>query len=755
MHTRLALPLLALTLAQGAVFSACAERRVPAPPPAGTPPTLEAQAPATAEAAASSVPEAASATAGASWIEAVRLERWREAAPLIDALPDAERARPAVRYVRARAALATGDHARAASLLAGLENELPLLSADVIRYRAEAALEAGPFAEAAAYFAKSTRPRDLAKAALAFDRAGDAASARRYADQSVAAAQKAKGARDEPFTRMARARLHQAHGEQAAAEIDLRWVAVRAPSSAEGKEAVAALDAMKKTLTSTERSQAIDSLVESGSPDAASEIEKLGKEQGAARADLPHARAQALYKARNYPEAAKAWREAAKAPGKPGHEAEELFYAARSLARSDSDEEAIKTYQEVAAKYPRTVWAERAQILAARLYLQNGKFKEAAKSYTAYLSVRKKGGQRADAEYERALAWLSSGAVDQAKKSFADQARRAGGDEADKLRELEGVAAFRAGDAKTAIALWTEIAKNEPFSWAAQMARARLVAAGAPLPPLIEPAAEQPASKLVPRLPPAAELLRAVGLDGDAESYLATSEREISQTYGGREGEALCGLYGQLSRGKRRYKVAVNAVSAAVLRRAPSEAERWAWECLYPQPFGEGVRSLEAQHGLPRGLLHALMRQESAFDPAIVSPASAVGLMQLMPATAKQAAAEAAIEMDANDLTRPDANLKLGAFYLTKLLKMFQNHVVLAAAAYNAGPRAVSHWVEAGADNDLDLWVARIPFDETRNYVARVSQNLSRYQWLSGGDQAVTLLSLDLPAGAKATPDAY
>jgi soluble lytic murein transglycosylase len=103
------------------------------------------------------------------------------------------------------------------------------------------------------------------------------------------------------------------------------------------------------------------------------------------------------------------------------------------------------------------------------------------------------------------------------------------------------------------------------------------------------------------------------------------------------------------------------------------------------------------------------MRQESAFDPVIVSPASAVGLMQLMPGTARQAAGELSLRYEPAHLTSPDMNIRLGAFYINKLLKMFQGHVVLSAAAYNAGPRAVSHWIEVGADNDLDLWVARIP----------------------------------------------
>ena len=100
-------------------------------------------------------------------------------------------------------------------------------------------------------------------------------------------------------------------------------------------------------------------------------------------------------------------------------------------------------------------------------------------------------------------------------------------------------------------------------------------------------------------------------------------------------------------------------------------------------------------------------------------------------------------------------SLKFGAFYYAKLVKMFQGSLVLASAGYNAGPKAASRWLETGADNDVDLWVARIPYDETRNYVARVAGNLARYQWLEGGDAAVTPLPLELPVGARAPADAY
>ncbi|MEI2708098.1 MAG: lytic transglycosylase domain-containing protein [Chitinophagaceae bacterium] len=223
----------------------------------------------------------------------------------------------------------------------------------------------------------------------------------------------------------------------------------------------------------------------------------------------------------------------------------------------------------------------------------------------------------------------------------------------------------------------------------------------------------------------------------------------------GRESEALCGLYGLLSRGKRRYRLAQHAVDGSWLMRAPAASERWAWECIYPEPFAAGVRALEDLHALPRGLIHALMRQESAFDPIVVSPASAVGLMQLMPSTAKQAAAEIALPYDEADLVRPDVNLKLGAFYIAKLLKMWRGtccsprpRTTRGRARCRAGSRPARTTISIS-------WVARIPYDETRNYVARVAQNLARYQWLAGGDAAVAPVALTLPADAKAPPDAY
>ncbi len=190
---------------------------------------------------------------------------------------------------------------------------------------------------------------------------------------------------------MERARLLQARQGNAAAEPDYRWVAVHAPSTTDGRDATSALERMKRPLQPKERLQVIDGLTSAGSPEAVGEIERMSKEPAAPKPELTQKRAMALFKARSYADAAKAFQAAAKGPGKAGHDAEEWFYAARSLARAEQDDEAIKTYLNVATRYRKSQWAEKAQYQAARLYLQSGRFREATKAYTTYLTTYKKG----------------------------------------------------------------------------------------------------------------------------------------------------------------------------------------------------------------------------------------------------------------------------------------------------------------------------------------------------------------------------
>jgi soluble lytic murein transglycosylase len=174
-----------------------------------------------------------------------------------------------------------------------------------------------------------------------------------------------------------------------------------------------------------------------------------------------------------------------------------------------------------------------------------------------------------------------------------------------------------------------------------------------------------------------------------------------------------------------------------------------------PRPYSATVEQLEQRYELPPGLVYAVMRQESAFRPEARSRVGAVGLMQLMPSTAERAARELSLEHASERLTQAEYNLELGAFYLGKLLGSFDQRAVLAVSSYNAGPQAVASWLEGRKRIPLDLWAARIPYAETRNYVARVMSNWARYRYLAGGSENVPVLALELPARVAVPRDAY
>jgi soluble lytic murein transglycosylase len=140
----------------------------------------------------------------------------------------------------------------------------------------------------------------------------------------------------------------------------------------------------------------------------------------------------------------------------------------------------------------------------------------------------------------------------------------------------------------------------------------------------------------------------------------------------------------------------------------------------------------------------SIMRQESNFDLAIVSGSGARGLMQLMPATAATVAKEIGAPVSIPSLTvDPAYNMRLGTAYLREVLEKFDNFVPLAAAAYNAGPHRVTQWLADNGDprvaGGMIDWIETIPFNETRNYVQRVLENLVVYQARRTGTLPVTM----------------
>ncbi|MEE8517070.1 MAG: lytic transglycosylase domain-containing protein [Alphaproteobacteria bacterium] len=158
----------------------------------------------------------------------------------------------------------------------------------------------------------------------------------------------------------------------------------------------------------------------------------------------------------------------------------------------------------------------------------------------------------------------------------------------------------------------------------------------------------------------------------------------------------------------------------------------------------------ESRNGPEAELLLGLLRQESAFDLGAVSHAGARGLMQLIPSTARKVARRLGIGYSRNRLTTdPEYNLTLGAAYLAEMIARFKGSYVLALAAYNAGPARVRKWLKVNGDprsSQVDVidWIELIPFNETRNYVQRVLENLQVYRYRNGNRALAFTLDRDL-----------
>jgi soluble lytic murein transglycosylase len=680
------------------------------------------------------------------WAETVRRQRWPEAAEQIDHLPAEEQKKPEVLFARARVALAMRDGKRTLSCLEGLEQGLPLLAADIGRSRAEAQAIVGPFADAAAYFGARNTPDAWLKAAEAFERANEPTRARTQCDRLLSYERRSR--LQEAAARVVRARLSETAGDRASAAVDARWVSVHAPDAPGGKEADLALTHLSpdRPLSGDELLVRARAWADAGrTDDAILALDRVASAPApkVTRLDELRTRADILYKTRGKSlEAARVLDECAAAGGP--HAVEDDFHAARALARADKDDDAINRMALIARHHPDTTWGDEAKYFVPYLHLLRGDWKVAAAGFDEYAEKYPHGVERREALRNRAIAHLMDQSYTTARRLFEQVAR----EESDPLAAaraltMAALGALREGDHLHAVARWSDVARAHPLSWPALVARARLAQLGAPVPHVIESGAPVSGPGPFPvTLPPSVELLHRIGLDTDAESAL--EEREsvvIASAPVGRSLEALCAAYEKLGRAKRRFQI-TKQIPEADLAAAPNAATRWAWECAYPEPYSDEVFASAGAEPGAISLAYAVMRQESNFDPDAVSPAHAVGLMQLLPETARAVASSIPLPFEDSQLPLPDFNVALGLRYLHDLRGRFDDRLALAIAAYNAGADAIARWTSRAPGMDLDVFVERIPFAETRVYVGRVMGNFARYEYLKKGEAGVPDVAL-------------
>ena len=151
-------------------------------------------------------------------------------------------------------------------------------------------------------------------------------------------------------------------------------------------------------------------------------------------------------------------------------------------------------------------------------------------------------------------------------------------------------------------------------------------------------------------------------------------------------------------------------------------------EIFYPAAYWDEVYKNSKENGADPFLVLAIMRQESFYEPNSLSHAGAIGLLQVMPETAKKIFKENGQELfEKNQLYKTDINILAGIKYISKLLKKYDNNLVYAIAAYNAGEHKIKEWQSRFPDRDIDEFIESIPYPETKNYIKKVIVNYENY----------------------------
>ncbi|HGG57744.1 MAG TPA: tetratricopeptide repeat protein, partial [Nannocystis exedens] len=461
------------------------------------------------------------------------------------------------------------------------------------------------------------------------------------------------------------------------------------------------------------------------------------------RCQALYLRASAIFKQRKRSEARPHFEQAAaecRRAGSVDTEVKARYQAGRGRYAAGEYARAAKDFERLARDYPKHSYADDAYVLAGESWAEVGKDKDRKKEERAAYEAAMAIGGDMEAEARRRLVidaflgdrWNDALALCEAGLHSGESDPI----EVAKLHYYRGKALAGLGRSDEAESAWIEAIRPAPLSYPSILALSRLRDLGdephaAGLAVLEGAAIEASSAKGVgslelPEVPAAerAKILAQLGLGEEAREEL----REASiRGWPAAAILAQAGLYSESQR--------LLAGLGRSWRKTPPVGDlRRFWELAHPLAFDEVIRGGEGTHQVPRLLTFAIMQTESRFDPGATSWAGARGLIQMMPATAKDVARRAGLgQFDPDRLYDPAFNLDLGMRYLGGLVGHYgggDEVVPLAIPSYNAGPGAVERWLKKRGDRDFDLFIESIPYDETRKYTQSVLGRWMVYRWV-------------------------
>ena len=417
--------------------------------------------------------------------------------------------------------------------------------------------------------------------------------------------------------------------------------------------------------------------------------------------------------ARDFPESS----EAAKA----------LYQIGQIYWNRHENTQALEYFQLILEKYPTSEYVDRARFAAADIHEYFGRRPEAIQLYSDIIKLSPVGQIRDDAAWRLAWLYYRNGDLPSASEAFSTLSKQSGnGPFGTAALYWQARISEKSGENDKARQTYRQITASAPESYYQSLSWRALQRLGdaSEEPKWVVASSPQEADDppIAPEL--VFHLSRARALGSLSLQHLAITELDElnrAATPSNRMRAFLMREY---------FKTGGYARSLQLANQLPS-SRRDREPYRYPLAFWQLIQQKAQQRGLDPYLVLALIRQESLFDARARSPAAALGLMQLLQPTAARVAKQIGIAVPTPDmLFDPDVNLTLGTQYLKDLLARYSNNRQKAIAAYNAGESAVDRWEKEISTDDIEEFVERIPYVETRGYVKLVLRNQQIYKSL-------------------------
>ncbi|HEX2168630.1 MAG TPA: transglycosylase SLT domain-containing protein [Longimicrobiales bacterium] len=400
---------------------------------------------------------------------------------------------------------------------------------------------------------------------------------------------------------------------------------------------------------------------------------------------------------------------------------------ARAEAHRGNDDEAAGIYLEIAEEDARSGTGARALLLAAGVRHDEGDMRRARELYRQVVS-RYPGSSQMGLALMRlaAMSFIEDDHAEAARTWDSYRARYPNGRHVEQATYWAGRARDALGDSAGAAALYRAVRDEERDSYYSLRASERLGIPFWPLPMSESPGDSPAAARRVAAWMQGIDLLRDAGFMAEAD---AEADRVAADA--GSDRATLYALAEALA--ERGY--AQSAIRIGLRLQGSNTPDRRLLRILYPFPYRTLITEEARARELDPFTVAALIRQESMFEARITSPAGARGLMQIMPATARELAEAAGIE-DWHDelLYHPEINVHLGTRYVAEQMEEYDGSLPSVFSAYNAGPHRVEWWSEFPEYGDEELFTERIPYAETRGYVRILTRNQAIYRGLYGSD---------------------